>query len=340
MRKKIVLRILSSFPLLLLLLLLPSCSDDDSDDLVGNWINRWSFEGKARSHAISFTINDKAYIVSGYDGDDRVRLRDTWELDPSNNKWLRKADFPGIGRTSAIGFSANGKGYIGTGYDGTNKLNDFWEYDPTSNTWTQKSNFAGGARYGSTAFSIGEKGYVVGGYDGNYLKDLWEYNPATDTWTQKTSIPGSKRFNGMSFVINNIAYVVGGNNNGKYVDDFWAYDASNDTWERKRDVSDNSDESYDDDYLNIACQNAATFVISDRGYLATGEVSSLITKVWEYDPTTDLWKQKTSFEGSSRINAVGLTVQNRGFILLGKSGTYYFDDAWEFEPFAEYDEND
>ncbi len=340
MREK-MLRTITAFPFILMLLLLSSCSSDDSsEDLVGNWVNRFSFEGKARSYAISFTINDKAYIISGYDGDERVRLQDTWEFDPTNNSWLKKANFPGVGRTSAIGFSVNGKGYIGCGYDGDNKLKDFWEYDPTTDSWSKKSEFSGSARYGSVAFSVGGKGYVMGGYDGNYLKDLWEYDPTSNAWTPKTSLPGNKRFNAMSFVIDNIAYVVGGNNNGTYIDDFWAYDASSDTWAKKRDIADNSDESYDDDYGTIDRQNAVTFVINGLGYLATGDNGGLTSSVWEYDPTTDLWQDKTPFEGAARNCAVGITVQNRGFVLLGKSSSLYFDDIWEFQPFAEYDEND
>jgi N-acetylneuraminic acid mutarotase len=188
---------------------------------------------------------------------------------------------------------------------------------------------------------VGSKGYVLGGFDGNYLKDLWEYNPSSDTWAQRASLPGNKRFNASVFVINSIVYVVGGNNNGTYVKDFWAYDSSTDTWTKKRDISNtNDDEDYDDDYTSIVRQNAAAFVINNLGYLATGDVSSLLSTVWEYDPATDLWTEKTNFEGTARTNAVGITVQNRGFILTGKTSSLYLDDVWEFLPFAEYDEND
>jgi N-acetylneuraminic acid mutarotase len=339
--RKNVLRTIFAIPFILILLLMSSCkSDDSSEDLVGNWINRYSFEGNARSHAVSFTLDDKAYVVSGYDGDERVRLQDTWEFNPVSNRWTKKANFPGAGRTSAIAFAANGKGYVGTGYDGNTKLKDFWEYDPTLDTWTQKCDFGGSTRYGAVAFSIGSKGYVLGGYDGNYLKDLWEYDPLSNTWTTKTSLPGNKRFNALSFAINDIAYIVGGNNNGSYINDFWAYNASNDTWEKKRDIADNSDYSYDDDYGTIARQSGVAFVINGLGYLATGDISSLLSNVWEYDPITDLWVEKASFEGTTRNCAIGFSVQNRGYVLLGKSSSLYFDDIWEFEPFAEYNEND
>ena len=33
-------------------------------------------------------------------------------------------------------------------------------------------------------------------------------------------------------------------------------------------------------------------------------------------------------------------VRNRGYVLTGKSGTYQYDDMWEFFPADEYDEYD
>ena len=37
-------------------------------------------------------------------------------------------------------------------------------------------------------------------------------------------------------------------NNGEYVDDFWKFDPSTESWTQLRDISDSSDEDYDDDY--------------------------------------------------------------------------------------------
>lgn len=176
MKKGSLLRL---FTILSLSTIIYSCESSSSDDLVGNWVDKYKLEGVARSHAASFSTDSKGYIVTGYDGDDRVRLTDSWEYNPEKNQWIRKADFPGVGRTSSIGFSINNEGYVGTGYDGTNKLIDFWKFDPTGNTWTKVADFPGSARYGAVGFSIGSKGYLLGGYDGNYLKDLWEYDSET-----------------------------------------------------------------------------------------------------------------------------------------------------------------
>ncbi|HUW04841.1 MAG TPA: kelch repeat-containing protein, partial [Williamwhitmania sp.] len=179
-----------------------------------------------------------------------------------------------------------------------------------------------------------------GGYDGNYLKDLWQYDPSTNTWAQKTSLPGSKRMNAVAFVINDIAYVCTGTQNATHPADFWAYDASTDTWTKKRDIANDSNESYDDNYTSIVRANAVAFVINGLGYITTGDDNTIISTVWEYNPVTDLWTRKTDFEGAARSNAVGFTVSGRGFVVTGVSGSTYLDDIWEFLPYDTYNAND
>jgi N-acetylneuraminic acid mutarotase len=315
-----------------------SCGGKDSTDLVGNWIEQSDFEGVARSDAATFTIGELAYVGTGYDGDER--LKDFWSYDAVRNSWTQVAEFPGEARNAAVGFSVDGKGYVGTGYNGDVRMGDFWQYDPTGNTWTQKADFGGSARYGAVAFSIGNLGYVGTGYDGNYLKDFWAYDPSSNTWIQKNSFGGSKRRDAVGFVIDGKGYICTGINNGNYEKEFYMYDPGSDSWTAKRKIADVSDESYDDNYT-IVRSNAVAFVLNGKAYVATGTMSSLKADTWEYDPTTDLWKEKTNFEGSARTDAVAFTTEaGRAFITTGKSTSYQFDDIWEFRPNDTYNKED
>ena len=325
----------------ILIFFLSGCkkNDDSSDStLVGNWIRRSDFEGVARSDAVTFTIGDKAYIGTGYDGSDR--LKDFWEYDPQRDNWTRKTDFPGVARNGAVGFGTDSKGYIGLGYDGVNKLKDFWEYDPVTDTWDSIPDFGGSARYGAVAFAINNKGYVGTGYDGNYLKDLWEFDPSIRQWTQKLSLRGAKRRDAVAFVIDGMGYVCTGIDNGTYEYDFWVYDPSTDEWTGKRDIANVSSDSYDDDYTTITGTNKAAFSINGKGYIATGGSSTTGTDVWEYDPASDFWTQKTSLEASARMEAVGFAVSNLGYILTGRNYSLYFDDMWAFKPDDDQVDND
>ena len=326
-----------------ILLLLFSCGSDDDEDLVGNWVKLGQFDGDARSDAVGVTLGSKAYVGTGYDGEDR-RV-DFWEYDAVNDYWKQITDFPGAARNGAVGFAAGGKVYVGTGYDGTHKLNDFYVYNPDNGEWTQIDDFGGSARYGAVAMSISDKGYVGTGYDGNYMKDFWEFDPSTGDWTQVVSIP-YKRRDAMAFVINDIGYVVGGINSGSYNNDFAKYDPSTGTWTSLRKISDATDEDFDDDYDNyIQRINAATFVMNGKGYIATGGKSTTGGDVWEYDPSSDLWTEKTELVedgngGADRTEAIGLTINGIGYILAGRNSSYYFEDVWRFEPNAEMNEYD
>ncbi|RHJ80322.1 kelch repeat-containing protein [Parabacteroides sp. AM08-6] len=329
---------------MLLVALLPviitSCSDDDDEDLIGNWVRVSDFDGLARYDAAAFSIGNKGYIVGGYTGSPSIgRLSDLWEYDMDNDAWTQKANFPGVPRNSAVAFTVDGKGYIGTGYDDNeNKLNDFYEYNPTTNTWTKKADFPGSARYAAVGFGVAGKGYIGAGYDGNYLKDFYSFDPSANSWTQIVSIGGTKRMGATSFVIDDIAYVCCGINNGTYEDDFWKYNPSTGQWTQLRDISDSSDEDYDDDY-NIVRMYGSAFVIDGVAYLTCGEQGSVRGDTWKYYPSTDLWEQVHNFKGSTRTLSVAFSNGSRGFIATGKSGTYRYDDIWELHPY-DYDPDD
>jgi N-acetylneuraminic acid mutarotase len=309
-------------------------------DITGNWKRRSDFEGISRSEAVSFVVGEKAYVATGYDG--TSRLNDVWEYDAVQNFWVQKASLPASGRNSAVGFAVDGKGYIGTGYDGINKLKDFWQYDPVANSWSQKSDFTGSARYDAIGFGLSSKGYIGTGYDGNYLKDLWQYDPNADAWTQQVSMGGSKRTAATVFVYNNKAYICTGNNNGTTtsVNDLWVYDpAAATVWTEKRKISNVSDDDYDDSYA-IERHNAVSFVMNNKAYISTGENGSLMGTTWEYDFDTDVWTQKTAYEGVARTGATAFTINNRGYLLTGRTSSAQFDDIMEFFPLEEQTDND
>lgn len=312
------------------------CSNDDEEELLGNWIKKSSFDGPARSSASSFVIGSYAYVATGYTGDEY--LKDLWAYNSDGDYWEQKADFTGIARSAASGFELDGKGYLGLGYDGTNKLKDFYQYNPNTNSWTQKADFAGSARYSAVGFQVGGKAYFGTGYDNNFLKDFYQYDANADSWTQVNGFSGNKRRNASVFIIDNKAYLVAGINNGAYQVDFWMFDPSTETWTKKRDIDqdDDDDETYNDDYV-ITRSNASAFSINGLGYLACGESSKTI---WEYNPSTDVWEEKTALEGAGRTDAIGFSINERGFVLLGRSGSSYYDDVWEFKPLEEQNDDD
>jgi len=311
-----------------------------NDPLIGNWIKSSSFPGSPRGAAVSFVIDDDAYVGTGYNGKDCLNTFYKYNLQQG---WTKIANFPGTARREAVAFTANGKGYVGTGVDeDDNRQSDFWEYNPTTNTWIKvTSEFPGGARQSAIAFSINNIAYVGTGYgwqegeDRNNLKDFYKFE--NGDWT-KIDFDGEKSRNATTFVINKKAYVVSGDNSQKHV---WEYapskvSSTSNGWTRKRNL--------DQDYNNEEAQRseAISFVIDNKAYIATGKKGAYSREVWEYEPTKDEWTKKTSLEDEipSREDAVAFSLNNRGFFTTGNASGNYLDDTWEFNPTMEETDDD
>lgn len=261
--------------------------------------------------------------------------------------WSRSSDFDGNARSEAVSFTIGDYAYICAGTTDITRYKDLWEYSIARQYWSQKADLPGAARNSAVGFSIGTKGYVGTGYDGtNSLNDLWQYDPTSNTWTQKASIGGTKRSQAMVFVLNNKAYVVSGNNNGSALNDLWMYDDGANSWTEKRQISNVSTDSYDDNYTSIVRYNGVAFTMDSLAYVTGGESPSLTSTAWEYNPSTDLWTQKTAFEGTPRTGAVAFTLKDpttnkdRGFIITGRNGSLSFDNCYEWHPFDAVNAND
>ncbi|WP_053991578.1 kelch repeat-containing protein [Mangrovimonas sp. TPBH4] len=302
-------------------------SDDDDDDDYGDWVEVSVFDGVPRSNAVAFTIDNKGYMGTGYDGDDY--LNDFWAYDFDGNYWYQLSDLPGVARSYAVAFDANNKGYVGLGYDGetNDELGDFYSYDPQANTWTAIADFGGGTRRGAVAFSSETAGYVGTGYDGqNDKKDFWKYDPSADTWTLQTGFGGEKRREASTFKIDNTVYLGTGVSNGLFQTDFWAFDLDTETWTQLEDLDE------DDDY-SIVRNNGVGFSMNGKGYFGLGVYSSYVDNaIWEYDPLSDSWEEKGDFEGVARQGSIAFSNGSRAFVALGKTGSLYLDDNYEFFP--------
>jgi N-acetylneuraminic acid mutarotase len=97
--------------------------------LLDSWIQRANFPGQATSGSGAFALNNKGYIVCGYNGSLAAVVSEVWSFDPSSNTWTQETDFPGTSRRFCTSFSIGNKGYFGLGTNGTN-FSDFWEYNP------------------------------------------------------------------------------------------------------------------------------------------------------------------------------------------------------------------
>jgi N-acetylneuraminic acid mutarotase len=342
----------------------------------GNWVSRAIFSGVPMGYGTSFVIGNEAYVGTGFNPvtPNPPRLKTMYKYTPGQipntatgydsayGGWTQVADFGGTGRSNAVGFNIGNFGYIGSGTpDGIQPLADFWKYNPTANNWTRIADLGSDSahlapRFDAVAFNFDTCAYVLTGTDNSYyFGDVWRYNPTSNTWTQRVSMPGSQRSQAVAWSYKGRGYLLTGYTpgsqwaaGGNACYDFWRFDPSlpeGQGWTRLRDIYNTQAGTYDDGYTNIVRYHAVGFTISnvnnlDKGYITLGQNGTLYTYTWEYDFASDLWTEKTPYEGAARVGAVGFTVQNRGFVATGVSGNSAYNDVREFFPTQIYNQYD
>lgn len=339
-------KLLKALLLLVGLTAICSCEEENDDDTLGNWKEIAEPAASVRSGAVSFVLNDKGYFGLGYNGTNssaKGYKTDFWGFNGSG--WNDDiAAFPGAPREQAVAFVVNNKAYVGLGYndDSNATLADFWEYDPTSKEWTEIGEFPI-PLYNAVAFVVDGRAFVGTGKNANdeWETRFWEFDATNRKWPavgdSYTSIPGNKRQGAFAFVVNSTAYIGGGYSNGSYRKQLYTFTPSSDA--EMQDITLDDDDDYYDEFSEaVGRTGVVTFVWNGKVYFATGSSGSALSSVYEYDPASQAWDEKTAFEGVARTNAVGFILNDRMFLGTGNNSSNYFSDFWEFKPLEEDDD--
>ena len=351
----------------------------------GNWVSRATFQGVAMGAGVCFVVNNNAYVGTGINPlTPNIKLTSMFKYtaatiqtnmpygyDSAYGSWTSVTDFPGQARSNAVGFTIGGTGYVGGGLanDGFTPLNDYYAYTPGGG-WSQIDSLVdqfgnSHPRYDASSFSFDTTAFVMTGTDNyNYFNDIYRYSPTTNSWIALPAMPGSKRSGAITWNYKGEGYLLTGYTNGSKWSsgtqcyDFWkfTYKSDNDTtmWRRKSDIFNTNAATFDDGYVNIIREHGVGFVelgttTGDKGYVTLGSLNnSDVTFTWEYDFVTDLWTEKTPYEGNARTGAVGFSLQGatsaqtRGFVATGlnQGSTAAFSDCEEFFPQQVYNQYD
>lgn len=190
--------------------------------------------------------------------------------------------------------------------------------------WCREADFVPGNRSNAVGFAVGGKGYISTGADelNTRYNDLWEYDPQLNTWTQKADLPDTARYDALAFVIGDKAYLGTGWEGNIYFNDLWEYSYQLNQWQPKADFPGGK-----------RCY-AYTFAVNGKGYVGGGRLADFTfpSDLWEYNPATDSWTQKTGNVPSG--SSVGFSIGNKAYMGLGLEGVAkkYF---WEYDPLAD-----
>ncbi|MDB5274603.1 MAG: type sorting protein [Chitinophagaceae bacterium] len=254
--------------------------------------------------------------------------------DAVGGSWKQKANFLGAPRDYATSFSINNIGYVFGGQlfdELPTKEKDLWQYDPTTNAWTQKASLpaAAGARSKAFSFVIGTNAYVGGGQSSNnstYFKDFWQYNPSTNAWVQKADFLGGDIAASSAFSIGNNGYVTSGIlENGTLTSKIWKWNGT--AWSLITVTGSKPSARY----------NAIGFSLGTKGYLCAGNnIANELNDLWEFNPATSAWTQKSNIPGLTRESAVASTTSTNAYVGLGAhfdgTNSNSLNDFYAYDP--------
>lgn len=158
------------------------------DPTNNTWTKQLDSPFPGRRNAISFVINDHAYVGLGFSdaSNNVVHHIDIWSFNPTTGNWS-SIPVPFTKSVSrATSFVVNNKAYLVGVEESRSRYSDVWEFDPASSSWSVKSPLPEEMlNEGATASS--QSGYVIATING-YGNRPYEYDPNKDRWIKRQSL--------------------------------------------------------------------------------------------------------------------------------------------------------
>lgn len=130
------------------------------------------------------------------------------------------------------------------------------------------------------------------------------------SWMQLQNYPSVGFDDGVAFTIGDRAYVGTGMNSGFSISgSFFAYNATINSWEDIADLPVGEERQY-----------ATAISHNGKGYVIGGinSANQELNDIWEYDPVSDLWTEKTSLPGIGRSGSSCFVLSDTIFLVGGK----------------------
>lgn len=231
------------------------------------------------------------------------------------SSWSQLSNFPGPPRASASSFVSGSKAYICLGRKELRSgfLKDLWEYNSETDHWTRKTDFPGKGRVKAIAGVIGDKAYIglgcVSAYSGNQFSDLWEYDLLTDTWKEMAPFPGVAKTDLSFAVIDSCIYTTNGFAETSFNSESYQFNPRTNAWKKMKNSP-------------LVRSSMAWFAINNTFYMGSGYEGGGHKDFYAYQMQTDQWKRVADLP-QARVLSQGLTVNGKGYVLLGR----YWDGA-------------
>jgi N-acetylneuraminic acid mutarotase len=213
-------------------------------------------------------------------------------------------------------------------------------------SWIKKAYYGGGVICGASSFTIDNYAYVCSGVPdilscSKTKYTVYRYDPTNDVWKRMADLPTTAkgRENAVGFAVNGRGYICGGSFEDFYGKNYfptntWEFNPSTNLWYQRANFP-----RAGGMWMGIG------FTIDSVGYAGLGwagfttldNPSGEMNDFYKFDPKQNKWTKLNDFPGSPRSDAVGFSMNGKGYVGLGDiiNDNYtmtYFQDFWEYDP--------
>lgn len=328
-----------------------SCEKEDFQPQIESCVTSnhdLSFPGKERADAVSFVIDNIAYVGTGFNTSgsikDHGRMNDFYSCTTqgdllvwNSSKWdltgKGVSSMPEIdpltgekllGRNGAVAFVINGKGYVGLGNDGYQLLKDFWEFDPKGTPDPDQ--------YPSIYSQLSDEDKATFGTNSD--------GSPTGKWTRLTDYPGDACVDAYAFSLkcsdgNKYGFVSGGEDwKGSIDKNLYKFNPNSNTWSAT-------------EYFYSKCK-ATSFILEENNteyaYVFGGSNIDTDSRFARFNPIDNIWETLNRTKDATRLSFddsygslngysyCSFVLNNKAYVTMGfNHDNTYSRYIWEYD---------
>lgn len=149
---------------------------------LNSWTQIEDFRGAARMLAISFVVDNNAYVGGGFidnggGGSGPPYLTDFYRYDGQTQTWNAVAHLPDDSTVGFI-FASATRGYVGIMRHSNLQDVDIFEFNPERDRWRKMNTFPGRHSLMTKSFFLNDRIFIVGsGWFSGANRQVWEFGP-------------------------------------------------------------------------------------------------------------------------------------------------------------------
>ncbi|XP_041523862.1 kelch-like protein 35 [Microtus oregoni] len=234
-------------------------------------------------------------VIGGCDRKGLLKLPFADAYHPESQRWTPLPSLPGYTRSEFASCALRNDIYVSGGHINSR---DVWMFSSHLHTWIKVASMHKG-RWRHKMVTLQGQLFAVGGFDGlRRLRSVERYDPFSNTWEATAPLPEAVSSAAVAPCAGQLYVIGGAGQDGVNTDKVQCFDPKEDQWSLRSPAP----------FLQ-RCLDAVS--LEDTIYVVGG----LMSKIFTYDPGTDVWGEAAELPGP--VESCGVTVCDGKVHILG-----------------------